>query len=103
MMPADPHPDTTLVLRVKAVPGASRDAIAGMLGDRVKIRVSAAPEGGRANKRIVRLLAQTLNIKNDRIELISGHSGPEKRVMLRGIGAGGLRDALGFDASDAIE
>lgn len=103
MAHADTHPDTTLILRIKAVPGASRDGVAGMLGDRVKVRVSAAPEGGRANRRIVRLLAETLNIKPDRIELVSGHGGPEKRVMLRGIGTSGLRDALGFDASDAIE
>ncbi len=41
---------------VKAVPGAAQDTVAGALGDRLKVRVSAAPEDGRANKAICRLL-----------------------------------------------
>lgn len=92
-----------LVLRIKAVPGSSRDAIAGTLGDRLKVRICAPPEGGRANKGIVRLLAKTLGVQPDRVELLSGHSGPEKRFAIIGIDACGLCDALGFDASDAIE
>ena len=95
--------ESILVLRIKAVPGASRDAIAGMLGDRVKVRISAPPEGGRANKSIVRLLAKAIGVKPDQIELISGHGGPEKRIAMIGVDARGLCDALGFDASDAIE
>ena len=47
-----------LVLRVKAVPGAKRDAIAGALGDRLKIRVAAPPEDGQANAAIRALLAR---------------------------------------------
>ena len=38
-----------LEIRVKAVPGAKREEIAGALGDRLKIRVAQPPEGGRAN------------------------------------------------------
>ncbi|CAN0557360.1 unnamed protein product, partial [Laminaria digitata] len=56
-------------LRLKAVPGASRDSIAGILGDRLKVRVSAAPEGGRANTAIVKLLAKSLKLRPDQIEL----------------------------------
>ena len=36
-------------VRVKAVPGARQNAVTGTLGDRLKIRVSAPPEGGKAN------------------------------------------------------
>ncbi|MCA9303016.1 MAG: DUF167 domain-containing protein [Phycisphaerales bacterium] len=72
---------------VKAVPGASRDQIVGPLGDRLKVRVSAPPEGGRANKAICALIAQQLGISKSSVEVISGHSNPEKRVRIVGASA----------------
>lgn len=74
----------TTDLRIKAVPGASRDAVAGMLGDRLKIRVSAPPEGGKANKAIVALLARELGLKPAQVEIVAGHTNPEKTVRLTG-------------------
>ena len=35
-----------VLLLVKMVPGASRDEIAGVVGDRLKVRVAAPPEDG---------------------------------------------------------
>lgn len=92
-----------VVIRVKAVPGASRDAVAGMLGDRIKVRTSAAPEGGKANKAIAGLLARSLGIRDTQIELIGGQTNPEKRFQVRGVSHRAISAALGFDASDAIE
>ena len=69
---AEHQPDGTILLRVKAVPGASRDSIAGVLGDRLKIRVAAPPEGGKANTAIQRLLADTLGVPARSVVLISG-------------------------------
>ncbi|MFT3686880.1 MAG: DUF167 domain-containing protein [Phycisphaerales bacterium] len=70
---------------VKAVPGASRDAIAGPLGDRLKVRVAAPPEGGKANKAIEALLADTCGLPPRDVAVIAGHTRPEKTVELRGI------------------
>ena len=95
--------ETRIVLRVKAVPGASRESIAGMLGDRLKVRISAAPEGGKANKAIIRLLAKSLGIKPAQIELISGHTNPEKRFEFRGLSHQQINEAIGFSADGAIE
>lgn len=90
-------------LRVKAVPGASRDAVAGMLGDRVKVRTSAAPEGGKANKAIIKLLAKSLGIKPAQVTLISGQTNPEKMFAISSLDAAQVSNALGFDASDALD
>ncbi len=38
-----------VLIGVKAVPGATRNENAGVVGDRLNIRISAAPEGGKAN------------------------------------------------------
>ncbi len=75
---------------VKAVPGASRDQIAGRLGDRLKIRISAPPEGGKANKAICALIANRLGIKRSQVTVIAGKSGPEKRIEILGVHADSL-------------
>lgn len=72
------------ILRVKAVPGARRDEIVGMLGDRLKVRVSAPPEGGRANAAIRALIADALGVKARQIAIISGQASAEKVVRVAG-------------------
>lgn len=75
----------SILLPIKAVPGAKRDQIAGWLGDRLKIRVSQPPEAGKANRAICQLLAQELNIPESTIELVRGHSGPEKLLRIHNL------------------
>jgi uncharacterized protein (TIGR00251 family) len=77
--------DDHLLLRIKVVPGASRDAIAGPLGDRLKIRVSAPPESGKANDAMLRLLARTLEVPRAQLEIVAGRTSPEKIVRIDGL------------------
>ena len=79
--------DGSILLWIKAVPGASRDQIAGVLSDRLKIRVAAPPENGKANKAICALLAKTIGIKVNQIEIHSGQSNPEKIIRITGLNA----------------
>ena len=72
---------------VKAVPGASRDALGGLWGDAVKVRVAAPPEGGRANAAIIALLAGVLGVKVAAISIVSGQTNPVKRVRVVGVTA----------------
>lgn len=85
-------PDSAGVLiAVKAVPGAKRDEIVGRLGDRLKIRVSAPPEGGKANKAICELVARELGIRAQDVEVVRGTSSPEKTLRVRGVRAEDLK------------
>lgn len=86
--------DTTLdsgrpavLIAVKAVPGASRDAVAGRLGERLKVRVAAPPEGGKANKAICALLAAELGVRASDAEVVQGHGRAEKVVRVAGVTA----------------
>jgi len=76
-------------LRLKAVPGAKRDEIAGALGDRLKVRVAQPPEGGRANEAICELLASRLGLSVRDIEIVQGATNPQKTVRVCGQGSGG--------------
>lgn len=66
------------------MPGAARDALAGVHGDRLKIRISAPPEDGRANAALRELLAAALGVAARDIELLRGASSRSKtfRVVL---------------------
>ena len=72
-------------LRLRVSPGAARAAIVGRHGDAWKVRVTQAPENGRANDAVVRLLAETLDVPRNAVTLVSGHAGREKIVELDGI------------------
>jgi uncharacterized protein len=73
-------------LRLRVSPGAARPSVVGRHGEAWKVRVAAAPEGGRANEAVVRLLADTLSVPRDAVTLVSGHSGRDKIVELAGVG-----------------
>ena len=62
--------DGAWLIRVKAVPGASRDEIAGPLGDRLKIRIAAPPEGGKANKAIAKEMGLSPDTVKDHLERV---------------------------------
>ena len=82
-------------LAVKAVPGAKRDEIAGRLGDRLKVRISAPPEGGRANDAICALLASALGVRPRDVRIATGHGRAEKIVEIDGVSEDAVRRLLG--------
>lgn len=71
-------------LRVKVVPGASRDRIAGVLGDALKMQVSAAPERGKANAAVVELIAGALGVSGQAVSVIAGLTQPRKTLRVMG-------------------
>jgi len=79
---------------VKAVPGSSRDRIAGVLGAELKVAVAAAAEKGKANKAIAAVLAGALGVPARDVSLLAGPSSPRKRFRVAGMTAEGVRDAL---------
>lgn len=83
-----------VLVRIKAVPGASRDEIAGVVGDRLKVRVSAPPEGGKANKAICRVVARALGVRASAVRVEAGASHPEKTLRVAGVDGATVRAGL---------
>ena len=73
-------------LRLRVSPGSGRTQLVGKHGDAWKVRVTEAPERGRANEAVLRLLAETLALPRTAVTLVSGHGGREKIVELTGVG-----------------
>ncbi|MCJ7451957.1 MAG: DUF167 family protein [Steroidobacteraceae bacterium] len=78
------HDDrVTLALRVQ--PRASRDEVAGLHGDRLKLRITAPPVDGAANEHLCRFLARLFGIPPSRVTLLKGTTGRDKLVALEGV------------------
>ena len=71
-----------VLLRVRAVPGSSRDRITGIYSAALKVAVCAPALEGKANRAIVRVLSKTLGITRSTISLKSGKTSRNKCFLL---------------------
>ncbi|MFP4650463.1 MAG: DUF167 domain-containing protein [Desulfobacterales bacterium] len=78
-----------LVFKVYVQPGASADQVSGCRGDALKIRVTAPPADGKANKACIKLLASKIGVPKSNMEIVSGSSGREKKIMVTPRDSGG--------------
>lgn len=72
-----------LVLAIHLQPGSAQDTLAGTHGERLKIKITAAPVDGRANDYLIRYLARLFDVPCNRVELLTGHGSRSKRVCIR--------------------
>ena len=79
--------DGGVVFAAKIVPSSSKTTISGILDGMMKIKISAAPEKGKANQCLVNFLAKQLGVKKKAISIISGQTNPVKSVQVLGISA----------------
>ncbi|WP_017940687.1 MULTISPECIES: DUF167 domain-containing protein [unclassified Thioalkalivibrio] len=81
-------------LKVKVAPGSKRNAIAGWMGDTLKLQVQAPPEKGRANEAVIALLASELGCPKSAIRVVAGATSRSKTVLVEGWDEPDLRTAL---------
>ena len=85
-------------LKLRVTPKSRADEIVGMREDgTLHIRVSAAPESGKANDAVLRLLRETLGLPGSAVRLKAGASSRDKWVELDGIDAAQLARRLETD------
>lgn len=87
--------DGALFFRVKAVPRASKSALAGEFDGAVKVRIASPPVDGAANDELVRFLAKTLGIPKSNVAIVGGASSKSKLIRVEGIGHDEVADAFG--------
>ncbi|HOM16026.1 MAG TPA: DUF167 domain-containing protein [Thermoguttaceae bacterium] len=76
------HPEGVVVpLRVSA--GARRNQLRWEPDGLLRVWLTQSPEKGKANQALLELVAKTLQIRKSQLELLSGHSCPQKRLLIR--------------------
>jgi len=75
-----------LVLNIRVQPRASNDAFAEVLGEppneQIKIRITAAPVDGKANKHLVSYLASVFKVAKSSISIVGGETGRNKQLVI---------------------
>ena len=90
--------DGGIVFTAKVVPGSSgQTRFCGLLDGMLKIKVSAAPEKGKANKCLQEFLARKLDVRKNTVSIISGQTNPVKRVQVLGITIETLLEKFGLN------
>ncbi|MEJ2094742.1 MAG: DUF167 domain-containing protein [Gammaproteobacteria bacterium] len=69
-------------IKIKVIPGSSVDCIGGWLGDRLKIKVSAAPDKGKANRSVQMLLEKALDLPKGSVLIIKGMTSEKKTIEI---------------------
>ena len=94
----EPASDGLVWIHAKVIPGSSRTTVAGTRGTRIRIKVAAPAEGGRANKALIKYFARVLRVSPSNIRLVRGMTSPEKTLELRGLSAEDVRNHLFGDS-----
>jgi uncharacterized protein (TIGR00251 family) len=79
---------------LRVVPNASKDEVSGPFGDRLRVRVRAVPDKGKANAAVIIRLAGALGIAPVRVEIVAGHGSRDKTVLVRGLDPDSVRSLL---------
>ncbi|MBN1908526.1 MAG: DUF167 domain-containing protein [Pirellulales bacterium] len=93
----EPHPEGTL-LPIRAHAGARRNEILPPQDGVLRVSVTQAPEGGKANKVIAVLLAKALGLRKSEIMLHSGETARRKKFLVRGLSC----EELGVKISELV-
>jgi len=79
---------------VRVIPGASKNEVAGIQEGALKIKLTAPPVEGKANKACVDFLARLLGMRRSALAIVSGGKSRKKTVTVDGIGRDELEARL---------
>lgn len=71
-----------IIIKVKIVPGSSKNKIIGAYNDALKISIAAPPVEGKANKKCIAYLAKYFDVAKSKIEIISGQTSKNKLIKI---------------------
>ena len=74
--------DNSIRLAVKALPGASKTEFAGVKDGRLRVKIAAAPEGGKANAGLISFVAKALGVPKHDVTLLHGEKSRLKTLAI---------------------
>ncbi|MBZ5648441.1 MAG: DUF167 domain-containing protein [Acidobacteriia bacterium] len=84
----------SVTFAVKVHPRAKKNAVAGELGEALKIALTAPPVEGRANEACIEFLAEILRVPRASVSIAAGQSSRNKVIRVRGLTAAQVEERL---------
>ena len=72
----------SITFKVFVLPKSSRNMVSGLHDDALKIKLTAPPVDGAANKLCIKFLSKCLSVPKSSLEIVSGHTGRTKQIRL---------------------
>ncbi|MDO8683876.1 MAG: DUF167 domain-containing protein [Armatimonadota bacterium] len=82
------------ILKIRLTPRGSKNEILGWEGDTLRVKVTAPPVEGAANKACVDFIAERLGIKRGQVSIVAGDKSREKTLRITGMSEDEVRSVL---------
>ena len=73
------------MIRIRVQPRSSRNQVAGVEAGELKVKLTAPPVEGEANRALVLYLVEKLGTGRGAVRLLSGDTGRHKTVLIEGL------------------
>lgn len=74
-----------MILEVKVIPRARENAVVEFKEGVLKVKIKGAPVKGEVNENLIKFFAEIFGVSRGQIRIISGMTGPRKRVEVMGL------------------
>jgi uncharacterized protein (TIGR00251 family) len=72
-------------IEVRVEPRSSKKGVSGLLGNVVKVKLTAPPVDGAANEQLIEVISEATGLKKSAIRIIRGTSAKRKTLEIRGV------------------
>ena len=73
-----------VMIEVKIIPNSRENKLDSIHDRKLKIRINAAPEDGKANKEMIKFLSKLFDCKKSEIKILRGETTQEKLILIKG-------------------
>lgn len=74
-----------IILTVKILPNASKNAIIKTDENSIKVKITAQPIDGKANKALIEFLSKQFKVPKSYFEILKGETSKEKSILVKNI------------------
>ncbi len=74
--------EDNLVLNLYVQPQASKDMVVGLYGNRLKVSITSSPVAGKANKHLLKFLAEHFDLHQSQLRIIRGERNKHKSILI---------------------
>ena len=72
-------------IAVRVYPNAARNEVAGFADGVLRVKISAPPVKGKANKELITFLSGAIGVSKSRVGIIKGHTARNKVITIHGL------------------